>query len=167
MTGEEAKTALRSGEPVVLNDIEYERIVAIIYRPYLGGITVSAELKSKTGNSSAIAPIQYIQRTDKHRETPDVVLAPLPIDSISLHTYAGEFRVEFAARDGGCAPAESGVGALPSCDTPYSEDDSIIETWKHAINRVRDVAATIIGDWYEARELNRFTGVPMATETKK
>ena len=168
MTGTEVKNALRSQEPVVLGDVEYERILEIKYKPHRGGIAVSAELKSKSGDSTAITDISHIRHTDENCRIPDALRAPLPIDSITLSTYAGEFRVDFAMRDGMFIPTESGVGKLPGADSPYFEDDSVIETWRHVINRIRDVAATIIGDWYEARGLNRFTGVPMPqNETKK
>lgn len=167
MTGAEAKNALRSQEPVVLNDIEYACVLAIIYRLQMGRIAVSAELKSKSGNSTAISDISYIHLTEKNSDTPDALRAPIPIDSITLSTYAGEFRIDFAMRDDKFTPTEAGVGKLPEADAPYSEEDSIIETWRHAIGRVRDVAATIIGDWHEARGLNRFTGVPINPETKK
>jgi len=167
MTGAEAKNALRSQEPVVLNDIEYACILEIKYTPYRGGIAVSAELKSKSGDSTAITDISFIRHTDENSRIPDVLRAPLPIDAITLSTYAGEFRIDIAMRDEKLIATEAGVGKLPEADSPYSEEDSVVDTWRHAINRVRDVAAAIIGDWYEARDLNRFTGVPIHPDTKK
>ncbi len=65
MSGEEARAALISSEPVELNGIIYARMERIIYQRYKDGIGVTAELVDKTGRSSTIVPIRYINRIEE------------------------------------------------------------------------------------------------------
>ena len=62
MSGEEARNAQLSGEPVVLNGIVYARLERVIYE---GGIAVTAELIDKNEHSSTITPIRFIKRIEE------------------------------------------------------------------------------------------------------
>lgn len=58
MTGEEAKTALLKGGPVIHKDIIYKRIHAIRYTQQNGKIAVSLELLDRNNNSISVVPLK-------------------------------------------------------------------------------------------------------------
>ncbi len=58
MTGEEAKTALLKGGPVMYKDMIFKRIHAIRYTKQNGKIAVSLELLDRNDNSICVVPIK-------------------------------------------------------------------------------------------------------------
>lgn len=65
MTGEEAKTALLKGVPVVYKDIICKRIHAIRYTQQKGKIAVSLELLEQNDNSIIVVPIKEAELYQK------------------------------------------------------------------------------------------------------
>lgn len=147
MTGTDAKEALLSGEPVELNGIVYERMTQIIYEPYQGGIAASAELLDKNARSTTRAPIRYINRIGQKDKELSSMVADVPVDSIILRSFAGEFRIDFSSGETGYIVTEQGVCALTGEDAPYCIDDAISGSITAAICRLRDVTMAIASEW--------------------
>ena len=61
MSNDDLKKALLNGAPVVCHGITYQRISAIIYRPFAGSIKVSVELLDRNGTSVTIAPASVVE----------------------------------------------------------------------------------------------------------
>lgn len=162
MTGAEAKAALISGEPVELDGVTYERIQQIVYNRCRDGISVSAVLVDRTGRSTTTALVRNVNRISEHSGGVEARHTQTPIESIELRTYAGTLLIEIVPGECGQRVAERGEWALPPGDAPYHVNDTALETMHEIVGRIRDTAHTVIGDWHEARGLDRYTGEPIS-----
>ncbi len=71
LSQEQAKELLFNETPVIFNGSEYTKITALIYRKHKKGVYASAEMLDKNMNCVVIAPIEWIEKSDKPKiQTP-------------------------------------------------------------------------------------------------